>query len=224
MLNVEWDGLTVTAGESKWLHVASMALRIHEASAREYARANELSWLAWRPPCSFLPDAIDHVTPSGDDWRWLHDGGYRLLNMSGMPYGSGVMYARSLTGRLDEKHAGAAAMILASAAHVARLDARAWSLALLQSFPKDWRHDVQWLPSADPLLGWSGLWATPDLIDGVTGPGIGLALADCARACMWRRDSVVGADGRVVVIPDVVWDHVERLGWVHSFTDDGPEF
>lgn len=223
MLSVEWDGLHVTARESKWLHVASMALRIRDATRLEYKHANDLSWLAWRPPCDYLPDRGGRVKPSPDDWQWLRDGGHRLLALDALPYENGSAYARSLSGRLDAAHAGAAAMILATAARVARLDACAWSLALLQSFPKDWHRDVQWNPPMDPLLGWSGLWATPDLIDGVTGPGIGLALADCARAHMWRRDGVIGADGRIMMIPDTVWDLVEERGWRHSFTDVSDE-
>lgn len=223
MVSVTWQGLTVDATQSKWLHVATMALRFHDASNLELADANDRSWLEWKPTCSFLTDKTLEITVDETDWQWFHTRGYELFALSHMPFESGREYAQSLTSRLDATHAGAAALVFATAAHVARLDARAWSLALLQSYPSDWHATIQWGPSLDPLLGWLSRWAAPDLLPGITGPGVALGLADCARAGLWRQPFATAPDGRIIELPEQVWDLLEQNHWDRVF-DTGPEF
>lgn len=216
MLTVKFQGETGTPDMLPWLRVADACHRIRLSDDAERGHARDMSWLEWRQPSSYLPDRGPDGDPSPEDWRWLR-GHPRMLGIRGMPADSAADLARMLAPSRGVARAGLDALALAEAAREARMDPAAWSLALLERDPRRWSHDVQATPDADPLLGWWGVWAAPDWMPGLSGPGLALALADLARAGRYRCDHAVGPDGRVYPIPPDVWDRIDGLGLAGSF-------
>lgn len=119
------------------------------------------------------------------------------------------------------RRAGWSALALAWCARMARLDARAWTLALLEHDPARVRADSLRLVPVGPLSGLWSVWASPAFMPGVTGADVACALMDCARAGRYRSDHVVAPDGRTVRIPDMVWDRVDSMGLASVFADTG---
>lgn len=216
MLTVEFQGETGSPGMLPWLRVADACHKIRLASDTERRRASEMSWVEWRQPSSYLPDREPDGIPSSEDWLWLRDRP-RLLGIDRIPADSAAGLARMLAPSRGITRAGLDALALAAAAREARLDPVSWSLALLEWDPRRWSHDVQATPGVEPALGWWSVWATPDWMPGLSGPGLALALADLARTDRYRCDHATGPDGRDHPVPPDVWDRIDGLGLAGSF-------
>ncbi|VUX33868.1 Uncharacterised protein [Bifidobacterium longum subsp. infantis] len=220
MITVSFDDTTAGPDDLPSLRIADAANRIHGMDARLLPGLLESSWLDWAPPSSRLPDVDAPSPPGRDDWLWAR-GHAGLLGFDVSAYGSGMMFASMLAKRAGVRRAGWSALALAWCARMARLDARAWTLALLEHDPARVQADSLRLVPVSPLSGLWGVWASPAFMPGVTGPDVACALMDCARGGRYRSDHVVAPDGRTVRIPDMVWDRVDSMGLASVFADTG---
>lgn len=220
MLVVDADGARFAADSLPWLAVADAALRILRAGRSERLMALDASWLRWTAPSDELPvqDPAEgaHATPA--DWAWLRANG-PALGVDASPWPTCEALARGLAARRGPRMAIASALSLAAAAAVARAHPAEFSLALLDHAPARWRAVAHPPLDPDPMLGRWSLWADPNLMPGVSGPVLSMALADCARAGRWGETVVYRPDGGVERIPPQVWDELERRGQRGVFED-----
>lgn len=152
MITVSFDDTTAGPDDLPLLRIADAANRIHGMDARWLPGLLESSWLDWAPPSSRLPDVGMPSPPGRDDWLWAR-GHAGLLGFDVSAYGSGMMFASMLAKRAGVRRAGWSALALAWCARMARLDARAWTLALLEHDPARVRADSLRLVPVPPCRG-----------------------------------------------------------------------
>ena len=194
MITVSFDDMTAGPDDLPLLRIADAANRIHGMDARLLPGLLESSWLDWTPPSSRLPDVGMPSPPGRDDWLWAR-GHAGLLGFDVSAYGSGMMFASILAKRVGVRRAGWAALALAWCARMARLDARAWTLALLEHDPARVSAGSHRLLPVSPPVGVVGRVGVARVHAGRDGRGCGVRV-DGLRACGTLPVGSCGRAGR----------------------------
>lgn len=211
MIQVEWDGFTLKAdGSHPLLDAVDATLRLAHAGHNRWAEAREQGWLEDKPAYLLLPESDATPTPGPEDWQWLREQSWMVGAPSPLPE-SAALFAETLhrTG-MDERLAGATALMVANAAAIARAHPVEWSYGVIEAAPGLYSPRMGALP-ANPLLGLDSRLAYPGWADGLGGHDTALIACDLARMGLWRDPS----------LPDATWDAMEREGMRAWFDDPG---
>lgn len=202
-LMVCWRGLSRCSDGDALLALAYTAARIRLASRVNRQAAGECSWAKWRPAALFLPErTVTVAQPDDVDWQWLCDN-HVMLGLAEPPASSMRLEALDRSGSRPADEACLDALVLATAAHVARVSGVDWARAYVEFMPDRVPAPVRDMLPASPFTGGDSVYAA------LFGPQVAYAIADRCRCGAWRDTNATAPDGSTVVIPDIAWDEVD---------------
>lgn len=211
MIQVEWEGLILRAdGSHPLLDAVDATLRLAAAGHERWARARERAWLDGQPAYLLLPEPDAPPAADPEDWRWLRDRPWMVGAPFPLPASPGMLSGQLARSGVDERTAGATALMIATAGTVARLHAAEWRFGVIEAAPALYSTRMGRL-SGNPLDGFDSMLADPAWADGLGGPRTALIACDLARMGAWHDPA----------LPDRAWDAMERDGMRPMFDDPG---
>lgn len=211
MIQVEWEGLTLESdGSHPLLDAADATLRLAHAGRSRWARAREQGWLEGRPAYLLLPEPDTPPAPGPEDWRWLRERPWMVGAPAPLPESAARLAETLHRNGVDERTAGATALMIATAGATARRHPIEWPYGVIEAAPDLYSPRMGAL-SANPLDGFDSMLADPRWSGGLGGHRTALAACDLARMGAWHDPA----------LPDRAWDAMERAGMRPWFDDPG---